>query len=90
ILGSILSGYLYLTTGEKIYLDVSKILPTWSATNFPSFVTAELITSASTPLQPILAGDVQLATAIIAIYSIASIVIAYVKFLKSDVTKRTG
>jgi ABC-2 type transport system permease protein len=90
ILGPILSNYLYIMTGEKLYLDISKVLPTWSATNFSSFVTAELVTGASTPLQPVATGDVQLAAVIIAIYAIVSIVLAYMKFLKSDVTKRIG
>jgi len=90
ILGPILSNYLYIMTGEKLYLDISKVLPTWSATNFSLFVTAELVTGASTPLQPVATGDVQLAAVIIAIYAIVSIILAYIKFLKSDVTKRTG
>lgn len=92
IVSSILSGVLsvlYWSTKDEFYLNVTKLFPTWSV-NLPSFVTAELMPEASTSLQPVVTGDIQLAVAIIAIYAIVATAIAYIKFLKSDITKRTG
>jgi len=89
IIGGMLST-MYFITQEQLYLEVSKWLPNWSASNLPSFVASELITAPDSPFISLLGGDIQLAAAIIAVYTIASILIAALKLVRSDVTKRTG
>ena len=79
---------LYLSTGETLYDYASKGLPTWSTTNFAQFVVSQLLGTLQSPLQPISSGDFRLAAAIIAIYSGVSIVIALVRLVKSDVSKK--
>ncbi len=87
-IGGILS-MMNAITGEQFYLEISKWLPNWSVSNLPSFVASELITAPESPFVSIPGGDIQLAAAIIAVYTIASILIAVLKLVKSDVTKRT-
>ncbi len=86
-IGGILS-MMNAITGEQLYLEISKWLPNWSVSNLPSFVASELITAPESPFVSIPGGDIQLAAAIIAVYTIASILIAVLKLVKSDVTKR--
>ena len=81
---------MYFMTQEQLYLEVSKWLPNWSVSNLPSFVASELITAPESPFVSVQGGDIQLAAAIIAIYTMASILIAALKLVKSDVTKRTS
>jgi ABC-2 type transport system permease protein len=88
-IGGILST-MYLMTQEQLYLEISKWLPNWSVSNLPSFVASELITAPESPFVSLPGGDIQLAAAIIAVYTVASILIAALKLVKSDVTKRTG
>ncbi|MDH5390846.1 MAG: ABC transporter permease [Candidatus Bathyarchaeota archaeon] len=91
IASSVVSGILsmlYVLTGEQLYEYISKGLPTWSTTNFAQFVVSQLIGTLQSPLQPISSGDFQLAAAIIAVYAGASIVIALVRLVKSDVSKK--
>ena len=81
---------LYSMTGEHSYIYLSKGIPTWAATSFPSFLMSELITAPSTVLP---ASDLEAlyqAAMIIAVYAIIFIVIAAYRLLKSDVTKRTA
>jgi len=81
---------LYSMTGEHSYIYLSKGIPTWAATNFPSLLMSELITTPSTVLS---AGDLEAlyqAAMIIAVYAIIFIVIAAYRLLKSDVTKKTA
>ena len=80
---------MHFMSGEQIYLEISKWLPTWSA-NLPSFVASELITAPESPFVSMPGGDIQLAAIIIAVYTVASILIAALKLVRSDVTKRTG
>ena len=87
-IGGILST-MYLISGEQLYVEISKWLPNWSASNLPSFVASELITALESPFISLPGGDIQLAAAIIAVYTIASILIATLKLVKSDVTKKT-
>jgi len=88
-IGGILS-MMYFMTQEQLYLEVSKWLPNWSVSNLPSFVASELITAPQSPFVSMPGGDIQLAAAIIAVYTIASILIAALKLVRSDVTKRTS
>ncbi|MCW3993008.1 MAG: ABC transporter permease [Candidatus Bathyarchaeota archaeon] len=86
----ILSTMYFISGGEQLYLEVSKWLPNWSVSNLPSFVASELITAPESPFVSMPGGDIQLAAAIIAVYTITSILIAALKLVKSDVTKRTS
>jgi len=88
-IGGILS-MMYSMTQEQLYLEVSKWLPNWSVSNLPSFVASELITAPESPFVSVQGGNIQLAAAIIAVYTMASILIAALKLVKSDVTKRTS
>jgi len=88
-IGGILS-MMYFMTQEQLYLEVSKWLPNWSVSNLPSFVASELITAPQSPFVSMPSGDIQLAATIIAVYTIASILIAALKLVRSDVTKRTS
>jgi ABC-2 type transport system permease protein len=89
IIGGILSTMYLISGGEQLYLEVSKWLPNWSVSNLPNFVASELITAPQSPFVSTPGGDIQLAAAIIAVYTIASILIAALKLVRSDVTKRT-
>lgn len=88
-IGGILSQ-MYFMTQEQLYLEISKWLPNWSVSNLPSFVASELITAPESPFVSLPGGDIQLAAAVIAVYSVACILIAVLKLVRSDVTKRTG
>lgn len=88
-IGGILST-MYFMTQEQLYLEVSKWLPSWSVSNLPSFVASELITAPQSPFVSMPGGDIQLAAAIIAVYTIASILIATIKLVRSDVTKKAA
>lgn len=88
-IGGILSTMYYISGREQLYLEISKWLPNWSVSNLPSFVASKLITAPENPFVSVLGGDIQLAAAIIAVYTIASILIAGLKLVRSDVTKRT-
>ena len=86
-IGGILST-MYSMTQEQLYLEVSKWLPNWSVSNLPSFVASELIAAPENPFVSVLGGDIQLAAAIIAVYTVASILIATSRLVRSDVTKK--
>lgn len=73
---------------EQIYMDIAKLLPNWAVSNFPSFLLAELITVPTSPFITVQSGEVLLAGAIIAVYTIVSILIAAFRLIKSDVTKK--
>jgi len=86
-IGGILST-MYFMTQQQLYLEVSKWLPNWAVSNLPSFVASELITAPQSPFVSMSGGDIQLATAIIAVYTFASIILATVRLVRSDVTKK--
>lgn len=88
-IGGILST-MYFMTQEQLYVEVSKWLPNWSVSNLPSFVASKLITAPQSPFVSMPGGDIQLAAAIIAVYTIASILIATIKLVRSDVTKKAA
>lgn len=89
----IISGILstmHLITQEQIYMDITKLLPNWSVSNFPSFLLAELTTVPFSPFIIVESGDLLLAGAIIAGYIAASILVATTRLVKSDVSKRVS
>jgi len=87
-IGGILSTMYFISGGEQLYLEISKWLPNWSVSNLPSFVASELIAAPENPFVSVLGGDIQLAAAIIAVYTVASILIATLRLVRSDVTKK--
>jgi ABC-2 type transport system permease protein len=88
IIGGILA-MLYTVTHQSAYLYVSKGVPTWAATNFPSLALSRLITAPSTVLAASDLESLYQAAAIIAVYAIIFSVLAAYRLLKSDVTKKT-
>lgn len=72
----------------QFYLDVSKVLPTWSAGNLPMFIASELMPTLRNPLIALVTGDIALSAAVIAAYMVVSIAIAVIRQLKSDITKK--
>lgn len=94
IASMVISGVLSLVhsfTGEQLYLDVSKGLPTWCASNFPSFVMGKLVNVPSSPFTSSMQGDADLllAGALIVVYTVIFIVVATIRLVRSDVTKKT-
>jgi ABC-2 type transport system permease protein len=88
-----LALYMFSTVGgapNEFYLTVSKVLPTWSASNLPTFIASEVMPMLSNPFISLATGDVGLAAVIVAVYTIVSISIASVRLVKSDVTKKSG
>jgi len=91
----VISGVLsavYSFTWEQLYLDVSKWLPDWGATNFSSFVREKLMNVPVTPLTPSTQGgsDLLLAGAFIAAYTAIFILVATIRIVRSDVTKKAA
>lgn len=87
----VVGGYLsvmYAMTREQLYLDVSKWLPNWSVSNLPSFFLSEIMTVTGSPFVSVTSGDLRLAAAIIAVYTLVSILTATVRLVRSDVTKK--
>jgi len=74
---------------NQFYIDLSKLLPTWSASNLPTFVAAELMPLLNNPLISLAVGEIALSAIIIAIYFVVSVAIAVTRLMKSDVAKRT-
>jgi ABC-2 type transport system permease protein len=72
----------------QLYLDVSKILPTWSSGNLPTFIASELMPLLRNPLISLVTGDISLSVVVIAAYMIVSIALAVTRLLKSDITKK--
>jgi len=79
----------YAFTQEQLYLDASKWLPNWCASNLPDFVISELVAISSTPFVSVGQVETVLAGALIAVYTIVFIAMAVIKLIKSDVTKKT-
>ncbi len=88
---TVVGGYLsvmYTMTRDQIYLEVTRWLPNWSVSNLPSFFIAEIMTVGDSPFISVMSGDVWLATAIIAVYTVVSLTAATLRLVKSDVTKK--
>jgi ABC-2 type transport system permease protein len=77
-------------TGQPVqfYLDVSKVLPTWSSGNLVTFIASELMPMLRNPLVTLITGDIALSMGIIASYAVVSIAIAVTRLLRSDITKK--
>lgn len=90
VTGGLLST-VYGFTGEQLYLDVSKWLPNWGASNFPSFVMGKLMNIPSSPFisQTLGNSNLLLAGVFIAIYTSIFIVISAFRLVRSDITKKT-
>lgn len=81
---------LYSMGGQYLYVYLSRGIPTWAATSFPSLLMSELITTPSTVLSVADREALYQAAMIIAVYAIIFIAIAAYRLLKSDVTKKTA
>ena len=95
IASMVISGVLsavYSFTGEQLYLNVSRWLPDWGAINFPSFVMEKLMDVPTTLFTPTTQGDsdILLAGAFIAVYTAIFIIVATIRLVRSDVTKKTA
>lgn len=73
---------------NEFYLDVSKFLPTWSASNLPTFIASKLMPMLNNPLIALATGEIELSAIIIAAYAIGSTLVAIIRLVKSDVTKK--
>lgn len=73
---------------NQFYIDVSKLLPTWSAGNLPTFIASELMPVLRNPLITLTTGEIALPAVIIAVYFGVSVAITVTRLLKSDVTKK--
>jgi len=87
---SLMVGTVLLYLPEQFYRDVSQLLPTWSATSLPTMLAAKLMTLPSGGLISAPSGDVTFAASIVAVYTVTFILIAYFRFIKSDVTKKSA
>ncbi|MGD0159110.1 MAG: ABC transporter permease subunit [Candidatus Bathyarchaeia archaeon] len=72
-----------------LYGNVSRVVPTWAATGFPSFLLSRLITASNTVLPSADTEALYEAALIIAVYTVVFVAIAALRLLKSDVTKKT-
>jgi len=72
-----------------VYGISTRAIPIWAATSFPSLVMSELVT-ASSVLPAADLGALSQAALIIALYTIAFVLIAVYRLLKSDVAKKTA
>jgi ABC-2 type transport system permease protein len=89
VIGPILTA-LYNMSGQHLYVDLGRGIPTWAATSFPSLLMSELITAPRTLLPVADSEALYQAAIIIAVYAVIFIVIAAYRLLKSDVTKKTA
>ena len=78
----------YGFTGDSIYLDASKWLPNWSVSNFPNFVMGELLDASSIMFASLARGELLLAGGLITVYTTIFILLAVVRLVRSDVTKK--
>jgi len=89
-----IAGTALLFTSGQAFKDLSQLLPTWSATAFPASLAVSLNLQPSwwiiSGLTFAIVGDAALAATIIAIYAVIFVLLAYVRFARSDVTKKTA
>ncbi len=71
-----------------LYGNVSRVVPTWAATGFPSFLLSRLITASNTVLPSADTEAIYESVLIIAVYTVVFVTIAALRLLKSDVTKK--
>jgi ABC-2 type transport system permease protein len=72
-----------------LYGNVARATPYWAATGFPSFLLGRLIIATNTGLTNVDTVALYEAALIIAVYAIVFVIIAALRLLKSDVTKKT-
>jgi ABC-2 type transport system permease protein len=93
LVSQIVGTYLLFLPGQ-FYKDLSQLLPTWSATALPTSLAMDLNLFPSgwfvSSLTFTAVGDVKLATVIIAIYTAIFVVLTYLRFVRSDVTKKAA
>ncbi|MEM2118252.1 MAG: ABC transporter permease subunit [Candidatus Bathyarchaeia archaeon] len=93
LVSQIVGTYLLFLPGQ-FYKDISQLLPTWSATALPTSLAMDLNLLPNSWLISGLTftnvGDVKLATAIIAVYTAIFVVLTYLRFARSDVTKKAA
>lgn len=85
--------FAFSLTQDSFYLSLSKVLPSWSAGNLPTMVATELFlgTRGPTFLQfgPQIQGSIAEAAGYVLAYALPSIAITLVRFLRSDIPRRT-
>jgi ABC-2 type transport system permease protein len=89
----VLSGVLtmlHTVTGQQIYDNLARGVPTWAAGNLPSLLTSAFITAPSIALPARDLGALYQAAVIVVVYAIIFVVIATYRLVKSDVSKKTG
>jgi ABC-2 type transport system permease protein len=94
LVSQILGTYLLFLPGQ-FYKDISQLLPTWSATALPSSLAMDLNLLpngwlAGGGLTFTAIGDVRLAATIIAVYTAIFVALTYLRFVRSDVTKKAA
>jgi len=89
-----IAGTALIFTPGQFYRDISQLLPTWSATAFPASLAVSLNLQPSwwitSGLTFSIVGDARLAAAIIAVYAAIFGLLTYIRFVRSDVTKKTA
>ncbi len=93
LVSQIVGTYLLFLPGQ-FYKDISQLLPTWSATSLPASLAMDLNLLPGSWLVSGLTfatiGDVKLAASIIAVYTVIFVVLTYLRFVRSDVTKKAA
>jgi ABC-2 type transport system permease protein len=93
LVSQIVGTYLLFLPGQ-FYKDISQLLPTWSATSLPASLAMDLNLLPGSWLVSGLTfatiGDVKLAASIIAVYTAIFVVLTYLRFVRSDVTKKAA
>jgi ABC-2 type transport system permease protein len=74
---------------SNLNANVARAIPAWAAILFPSFLLGRLITAENAGLTTVDIGGLYEAALIIAVYAMVFVVIAALRLLKSDVTKKT-
>jgi ABC-2 type transport system permease protein len=72
-----------------LYGTIARAIPTWAAGGFPSLLLSGLITAPNTILPASDTEALYEATLIIMVYVIVFVIIAVLRLLKSDITKKT-
>jgi ABC-2 type transport system permease protein len=73
---------------DFLYGTVARAVPTWAATSFPGLLMSELISASNTGLPAVDTEALYEAALIVAVYAVIFIIIAALRLLRSDVTKK--
>jgi len=89
-------SYMFFLQGQ-FYKDISQLLPTWSAMSLPMSLVIDLnllpsgwAAFAGGGLGFTAPGDVRLAATIIVVYTVIFVALTYLRFVRSDVTKKAA